>query len=348
MDSLLHNIHNISALFAKFLLPEPTYSKSAEIEYNDTTLGIKEMAEEMLWFLLIVAVALLFVKAYRNTFDVHTNYVSIPLQPSQHIDDRQDFEPLSVLHLSDLHMENLSIDPMRIVRDFSGQSVDLIAITGDLLDRHKNIPKAVAYVERLMQLQPALGTYVVFGNHDYVLSPPKLAQLKSELTRIGCRVLINEHVTVDHKGQPLHIIGVDDYSTRRSQLEKSFQAVPATGVRLVLTHDPNIVLHMKDYAYDYLLAGHFHGGQIHWPRPYHLAKMGKLPRLNMVKGLHEMDGRPFYISEGLGQTGLNVRLRSRPEMTLHTLGSASLLAAPEATAAQPSALQESAATLALE
>ncbi|MGN7468659.1 metallophosphoesterase [Brevibacillus sp. SAFN-007a] len=302
----------------------------------------------MLWVLLMVAVALLYGKAYRNTFDLRTNYVSIPLHSSQHREDRQDFEPLSILHLSDLHMENLSIDPMRIVRDFSGQSVDLIAITGDLLDRHKNIPKAVAYIEKLMQLQPTLGTFVVFGNHDYVLAPPKLAQLKAELARIGCRVLVNEHVTVDHKGQPLHIIGVDDYSTRRSQLEKAFQAVPATGARLVLTHDPNIVLHMNDYAYDYLLAGHFHGGQIHWPRPYHLAKMGKLPRLNMVKGLHQMNGRPFYISEGLGQTGLNVRLRSRPEITLHTLGGASQLALAEARRRESSVLQESAATLALE
>lgn len=302
----------------------------------------------MLWFLLIVAVALLFVKAYHNTFDVHTNYVTIPLRPSQHVDHPQDFEPLTILHLSDLHIENLSIDPLRIVRDFSGQPVDLIAITGDLLDRHKNIPKAVSYIEQLMQLQPALGTFVVFGNHDYVLPPSKLAQLKSELVRIGCRVLINEHETLTHKGQPLHIIGVDDYSTRRSQLEKAFQAVPASGARLVLTHDPNLVLHMKNYDYDYLLAGHFHGGQIHWPRPYHLAKMGKLPRLNMVKGLHEMDGRPFYISEGLGQTGLNVRLRSRPEMTLHTLGRANQPESAEPKAAQPSGMQESAATLALE
>ncbi|MDH6348860.1 metallophosphoesterase [Brevibacillus sp. 1238] len=299
----------------------------------------------MLWFLLVAALALLFIKAYRNTFDVHTNHVTIPLASSPHLRDPQDFEPLNILHLSDLHMENLSIDPMRIVRDFSGQSVDLLAITGDLLDRHKNIPKAVAYVEKLMQLQPALGTFVVFGNHDYVLSPLKLAQLKSELERIGCQVLLNQHVTVEHHGQLLHVIGVDDFSTRRSQLEKAFQSVPKTGARLVLTHDPNLVLQMKDYAYDYLLAGHFHGGQIHWPRPYHLVKMGKLVRLNMVKGLHEFDGRPFYISEGLGQTGLNIRLRSRPEITLHTMGGV-----PQepfvGTPVQTASLQETAATLA--
>ncbi|MGG1660368.1 metallophosphoesterase [Brevibacillus sp. NRS-1366] len=302
----------------------------------------------MTWILIAVAVTLLFLRAYRNTFDVHTQYVTIPLQTSERLQDTIDWEPLSVLHLSDLHMENLSVDAKYIVDQFSTQRLDMIAITGDLLDRQKNIPKAVAYVKTVMSLQPSLGTFVVFGNHDYVLAPTKLAELKSELERIGCRVLINEHVTLDHQGQSLHVIGVDDFATRRSQLAKSFQHVPETGARLVLTHDPNLVLQMKDYPYDYLLSGHFHGGQIHWPRPFHLAKMGKLPKLNMVKGLHEVDGRPFYISEGLGQTGVNIRLRSRPEMTLHTLGDARLTGpACEHHTLSP-ALQESAATLAME
>ncbi|GED66329.1 putative metallophosphoesterase YkoQ [Brevibacillus reuszeri] len=302
----------------------------------------------MTWILLAVAVALLLIRAYRNTFDVHTQFVTIPLQKSARMKDTSGWEALSVLHLSDLHMENLSVDADHIVEKFSDQPIDLIAITGDLLDRQKNIPKAVAYVQTVMLLRPALGTFVVFGNHDYVLKASKLRELKLALEQLGCRVLVNEHETVSHHGQPLHIIGVDDFATGRSKLAKSFQHVPEAGARLVLTHDPNVVLQMKEYTYDYLLSGHFHGGQIHWPRPFHLAKMGQLPKLNMVKGLHEMDGRPFYISEGLGQTGVNIRLRSRPELTLHTLIGASTPTARFESASGAPVLQESAATLALE
>lgn len=301
----------------------------------------------MIWFILIAAVALLLVRAHRNTFDVRTEYVSIPLQPSRRLPDPADWEPLSILHLSDLHMENLSVDASDIVARFSSRPIDLIAITGDLLDRHKNIPRAVAFVQTVMRLEPALGTYVVFGNHDYVLPGPKLALLQSELERIGCRVLVNERVTVSHRGQQLHIIGVDNFSTGHSRLAESFQNVPSTGARLVLTHDPNVVLHMKDYAYDYLLSGHFHGGQIHWPRPFHLAKMGELPKQNIVKGLHYAAGTPFYISEGLGQTGLNIRLRSRPEITLHTLAGGPFFS-PENEAAVSGPLQEASAALALD
>jgi predicted MPP superfamily phosphohydrolase len=296
---------------------------------------------EMIWVFALFLMMALFARAYRNTFDLQINYVPVAMKPSERIRIDQ-WLPLKILHLSDLHMENLSVKASDIVQQLKGEPLDLIAITGDLLDRAKNIPAAVQYVATLQQLNPLLGTYVVFGNHDYVLPPHKLAQLKTELERIGCRVLCNQTDTLEFHGQKLHMIGIDDYATRRSDLKKSFCSVTEEGLRLVLTHDPNIVLQMKEYEYDYLLSGHFHGGQILWPKPFHLLKMGKLPRMNIVKGLHYRDGRPFYISEGLGQTGLNFRLRSRPEITVHILHPQPLpqqqAARPEQGKAQPEAV----------
>jgi len=296
----------------------------------------------------LLLVAILFFRAYKNTFALAHETVSVAVRASKRVPNAAQWLPLRVLHLSDLHMENLSVSAEQIVRDYAGQPIDLIAVTGDLLDRHKNIPKAVSYLETVMQLKPVLGTFVVFGNHDYLLAPNKLAQLKSELERIGCRVLCNESITLRHHHDILHIIGVDDFATRRSDLPKAFQGITEEGVRLVLTHDPNVVLKMADFDYDYLLAGHFHGGQIHWPKPYHLVKMGKLPRMNMVKGLHRYHDRPFYISEGLGQTGLNIRLRSRPEITLHTLVSPDSFLDAEVSASPVLPQTESAPTLAME
>jgi hypothetical protein len=274
----------------------------------------------MLWPIALLAFAGLGFKAYRNTFHPTINRISIDIpREKRHINGA--FPPIRILHLSDLHMENISIKPEGLVADLADEALDLIAITGDFLDRAYNIPKAISFVEQLQQLSPRLGTFVVFGNHDYLLPAAKLDLLQRELEGVGCRVLRNETVTLDAADVKLHVIGVDDYATRHSDLAKSFQQVPGDGLRLVLTHDPNVVLEMQEYDYDYLLSGHFHGGQIHWPKPFHLAKMGQLPRMNIVKGLHYLNGRPFYISEGLGQTGLNVRLRSRPEITVHTLQS---------------------------
>lgn len=169
----------------------------------------------------------------------------------------------------------------------------------------------------LQDMKPKYGMFAVLGNHDYVLKQADLNHLKQTLQEFNCTILQNQNITVSMGGQHLNIIGIDDYSTNRSDLTKAYEGIEQ-GINLVLTHDPTVVLDMKEQAFDYLLAGHFHGGQICYPRAYHLVKMGKLARKKIIKGLHTQDGNPYYISEGLGQTGFNIRIGSRPEITFHT------------------------------
>jgi predicted MPP superfamily phosphohydrolase len=225
---------------------------------------------------------------------------------------------LHILHLSDIHLENLSITPEQLYANVKDEKIDLIALTGDFLDRKKSIPKLIPYLQLFNQLNPRYGVFAVLGNHDYVLKGKNLHTLTSLLEEHHVTVLQNNSTTIDVNGNALNIIGVDDFSTNRSDLNMSYQNIKR-GFNLVLTHDPNIVLTMKNYHFDYLLSGHFHGGQIHWPKPYHLVKMGKLARLNIIRGLHLYNDKPFYISEGLGQTGINIRIGSTPEITMHCL-----------------------------
>ncbi|HEY8341992.1 MAG TPA: metallophosphoesterase [Calditerricola sp.] len=269
-----------------------------------------------MWFLLLlVGLLALVLYGHRNTYRFTLKRIHLPLNRRVPCPQR-----LTILHLSDLHMENISISPEDLYNQLKNERIDLIALTGDYLDQAQNIEKFLTYVEILQRLNPPYGIYAVFGNHDYVLEPEALAYLKREMTRRGVHVLQNASRTLSIDGQTLTIIGVDDFSTRRSDLARAYKGVDESSVCLVLTHDPNLVLHMDGYPCDYLLSGHFHGGQIHWPKPFHLVKMGALPRRNIIRGLHVWGEKAFYISEGLGQTALNIRLRSRPEVTLHTIG----------------------------
>ncbi|TCJ01440.1 metallophosphoesterase [Cytobacillus praedii] len=254
-----------------------------------------------------------FKKGNKNTKDVVINKLKINEELSS-----EQFPKLNILQLSDLHLENISISPNELYEKLKDEPIDLIALTGDFLDRKRTIPKLAPYLEVLNRLQAKFGIYAVLGNHDYVLRQKDLQILIKTLAANNCKVLQNESDLINVQGTWVNIIGIDDFSTNRSSLETSYKGV-TSGTILVLTHDPNIVLHMKNYHFDYLLAGHFHGGQICYPKAYHLAKMGKLARMNIIKGFHKQDGKPFYISEGLGQTGLNIRVGSRPEITLHEL-----------------------------
>ncbi|MDX8046161.1 metallophosphoesterase [Gracilibacillus sp. S3-1-1] len=264
----------------------------------------------LLLILFIFFLTTFLVKAYNNTKNVMIRRINI----NNNASTNQSL--LTILHLSDLHLENISISAEQLYQKLSNEKIDLIALTGDFLDRKRTIPKLIPYLQVLDKLNPTYGIYAVLGNHDYVLKGKDLQTLVNTLTTYNCHVLQNNHETIYVDKHPVNIIGVDDFSTNRSDLTQSFSNLHH-GTNLVLTHDPNIVLEMKQFDFDYLLAGHFHGGQICYPKAYHLAKMGKLVKMNMIKGLHTHDGRRFYISEGMGQTGVNIRIGSLPEITLH-------------------------------
>ncbi|WP_096225191.1 metallophosphoesterase [Geobacillus sp. FJAT-46040] len=270
----------------------------------------------MTFFFVFLAILLLLAlairKAHRNTYEAVLHKVQVGSLDGGN-------GAIRILQLSDLHLEKLSISPDDVYEKLKGERIDLIALTGDFLDREESIAKLGPYLTALKQLNPTYGMYAVFGNHDYVLQGESFERLKATLEAHGCVVLQNETKTITVNGHTVNIIGIDDFYTGRSDIEKAYAGVK-DGLNLVLTHDPDIVPHMKDYHFDYLLSGHFHGGQIHWPKPYHLAKMSKtLTERNMIKGYHEWEGKPFYINEGLGQTGVNIRIGSKPEVTLHLL-----------------------------
>ncbi|MFT9846021.1 metallophosphoesterase [Aneurinibacillus sp. REN35] len=266
-------------------------------------------------FITICILSLAFIvgvrRAYRNTFDVCVQKVEITAPVPKEKD-------INILHLSDMHFENLSITPEALYDKVKDVPIDLIALTGDQIERKKNIEPFMQYIDVLKKLHAPLGIYVVFGNHDYFMRKQSLELFRKKLESRGCTVLQNENKSIPIGNTMLNIIGIDDFSTKRSDIAKSYQGIQR-GVNLVLTHDPNIILHMNNTPFDYLLSGHFHGGQIHWPKPYHLFKMGKLARMNIIKGLQYKNEKPYYISEGLGQTGVNIRTGCRPEITLHTL-----------------------------
>ncbi|MBE4910121.1 metallophosphoesterase [Bacillus luteolus] len=264
--------------------------------------------------ILIIVLAIGIYRANKNTHNVVMNRIDV--NASMNKIDNPNSPTLNILHLSDIHLENLSISPDTLYQKLKDEKIDLIALTGDFLDRKRSIPKLVPYLQVLNKLQVEHGMYAIFGNHDYVLKNERFEELRKTLEDNGCITMQNENASILIEGNKLNIIGIDDFSTKRSDIEKSYKNIKG-GYNLVLTHDPNIVLHMDNYHFDYLLSGHFHGGQIHWPRPYHLAKMGKLARLNIIKGFHERNGKPYYISEGLGQTGVNIRVGSLPEITIH-------------------------------
>jgi uncharacterized protein len=75
---------------------------------------------------------------------------------------------LSILHLSDLHCRSgglvQEIKLVRLSQLLAGESYDLVALTGDLIDTTDGLPALLALVDNL---RPRLGVFAIPGNRDY-------------------------------------------------------------------------------------------------------------------------------------------------------------------------------------
>lgn len=220
---------------------------------------------------------------------------------------------IRVLQLSDIHAERTRISPAKLRRLIETLKPDYVFVTGDFTERARHLPKVKRYAEAIGSA--GVPVYAVLGNHDHRLKPAQLDSLVHLLERNHIRVLRNESVLAEGR---MRFVGIDDYGSKKSRFDEAFAEVEPNMPVVVLTHDPNAVLHLR-HPYRYLMAGHFHGMQFNIPPLFRFINKGKLASSGIYKGLHRMECGTFYISKGIGQAGPNARLFVRSEVTLHEL-----------------------------
>ncbi|WP_218096382.1 metallophosphoesterase [Paenibacillus solanacearum] len=213
-----------------------------------------------------------------------------------------------ILQISDFHVERLRITPRQLQRVIEAEKPDYIFLTGDYTQVEGKLPLLERYLTVFAQC--GVPVYAVLGNHDY--QQRKVIKLVRLLEDYRIPLLRNEWVSLPG----FQLIGIDDFRSGKSRIAKSFEGTDREQRRIVITHDPNIVLHLQE-RYDYLMAGHLHGKQLNVPFFYRFRPMGKLPAMGIYKGMHKTAYGTYYISKGIGQTGLNVRFLVRSEVTLH-------------------------------
>lgn len=220
---------------------------------------------------------------------------------------------LTIVQISDLHVGPTVGRAMlaRIVDEVNALGADLVAITGDLVDG--SVAELGADVAELGRLASRHGTFFVTGNHEYYAGA---AAWVDELSRLGVRVLRNEHVTLGHAGGELDLAGVDDFSARglatghAHDLPSAVRGRDESRVLVLLAHQPRSVFEAARLGVDLQLSGHTHGGQIF---PWNWLVRLQQP---FVAGLHQVGATWLYVSRGTGYWGPPMRVGSPPEITV--------------------------------
>ncbi len=188
---------------------------------------------------------------------------------------------------------------------------DMIAITGDLVDG--SVLQLAVHTQPLSRLSARHGAYFVTGNHEYYSGAHSWV---SELRRLGLRVLMNEHVVLEHEGATVLVAGVTDYSAHhfdpahRSDPAAAMSGAPdAADVRLLLAHQPRSAFAAAPAGFDLQLSGHTHGGQFF---PWNFFVRFQQP---FTAGLRRLGRLWVYTSRGTGYWGPPKRLGAPSEIT---------------------------------
>lgn len=225
----------------------------------------------------------------------------------------QSFDGYRVVQLSDIHigtfLRNRSfIDKM--VRAVNAQRPDLVVFTGDLVN--VSAQEVIPFQHALKQIQARDGVFSVMGNHDYCEYGEDKSEsnirknqtvLKYLEQKIGWRLLMNEHVTLQRDGASIELVGVENISRPPfpdyGDLEKALEGTVPGAFKILLSHDPSHwrrnVLRKTDIALT--LSGHTHAGQFSLGR-FSPAKWA----YSEWGGKYTEDGAMLYVSMGIGGT----------------------------------------------
>ena len=157
--------------------------------------------------------------------------------------------------------------------------------------------------------------FVVLGNHDVEHSRDPFSRAAGLTDLAPARLLVDESETIDVRGHRVQIVGVDPRAYREGTSKPWALLDEAAELRILLCHFPYVLDFLPPGAFDLVLAGHMHDGQISLPlgrnRKYRFAH----PHMRYATGLYRRPGGTMHVSPGLGTTFVPFRFFARPEAT---------------------------------
>jgi len=237
--------------------------------------------------------------------------VGIPRLPPQ-------FDGYTILQLTDLHISRLfpASWARAVVERSNKLGVDLIAITGDLIDGTLDARRAD--IEPLRDLKATDGVHMISGNHEYIFG---YSAWMARFAELGLLSLENSSIVLDRNGGKLAVAGITDRASRhRGQhpvrdLATVLEGVPEGIPVILLDHQPSDARHAAKLGVALQLSGHTHGGLI-----LGIDRLAARANAGFVSGRYDVDGMTLYVNNGTALwPGFALRLGRPSELTRITL-----------------------------
>lgn len=228
--------------------------------------------------------------------------------------------PVVVAHLTDLHVvDEAALDRVeRAVVELERIRPDVIVLTGDYIGRRVLFP--TRYRQALHRLTKIAPVYCIGGNHDGGVwagvrgGYPTSDTIRAFMESAGIRYLRNETAVLDVRGRRLEIFGAGDiWSGDLAFDPDSVFSRDSVTTKIVLTHSPDTRIRFDSVAWDHMLCGHTHGGQVELP--FFGAPILPIEDKRFGRGMYRMGQRTLVVSPGVGNLR-GIRFGCRPEIGL--------------------------------
>jgi predicted MPP superfamily phosphohydrolase len=212
---------------------------------------------------------------------------------------------------------------------------DIAMFTGDLVNNKATEMSDWGSV--FSKIKAPLGTYSVFGNHDYgdyvqwespEAKHKNLADLAAIHKNMGWDLLINENRILEIDGEKLAILGIENWGAKArfpkyGKMGEAIKGLPDEMTQVLLSHDPShwqaeVLTQYQNV--NLTLAGHTHGMQFGIDIP----GFKWSPVQYMYEewaGLYQSNNQYLYVNRGYGYLGYPGRVGILPEISILTLES---------------------------
>lgn len=229
----------------------------------------------------------------------------------------KDTKNIKVIQISDLHLKSINYQLTQLANKINKLQPDLILITGDSIDKPKNISlldEFLKLIERDIKKVAILGNWEYWGNID-------INKLDLIYADNNCTLLINQTKQFLFNNKTVSITGVDDFLGGKSDFDMAIKEYKKSDYHIILNHCPQYSDEIskqlkKDINVDFILSGHTHGGQINLFgfAPFLPQGSGKY-----IKGWYNNNDTKLYVSKGIGTSIIPARFGARAEIALFHL-----------------------------
>ena len=195
----------------------------------------------------------------------------------------------------------------RVVARTMQEKPDAVLLLGDYVKyRHDTLP--LRKLEEVLRPLTAVPCFAVLGNHDYWYGAYRLRKM---FRHLGIQMMEGKKQDLNAGGATLTLAGLRCAFTYRCPGN-----IPSTETGkpyILMTHSPAGVKYAPSTCL-ITVAGHTHGGQVRLPFYGAIYMPDAMVDRKKSAGYHTQDGKPFYVSRGVGTSQFPIRFCCRPEI----------------------------------